>query len=1189
MLQKRYFFLAAVLIGLAGGVSAQTVRAPRITSAIRESQRIVLKGNTHPLARKDLDRGAAPDGLAMDRMLLVLKRSPEQDADLKNLLEAQQNPASPAYHKWLSPEEFGRRFGPGDEDLGTVTSWLQSRGFRIDLIANGRGVIEFSGTAGQVRAAFQTTIRKFAAGGVEHWANATDPSIPAALSPVVEGVASLNNFRTRSLLRKTPGSFRASRGEPLLNAYTGEHFLAPADYAVAYNIQPLYDAGITGEGATIAVVAPTNFDVQDVADFRSLFQLSDNVPEVIVNGIDPGNPADGSEMETALDATWSGAVAPGAKVKVVVSAGTDTTDGADLSEIFIVDNNLADIVTESLGYCEAFAGKAYTRQLDAVRAQAAAQGITFIVSSGDGGLYGCDDFNTVLSVGGPVSVNALASSPNVIAVGGTQFDENGNDAGYWSKKEDKKTHGSLLTPIPETVWNESCAGELCFNNIFAGSGGKSTVFPKPSWQAGVPGIPYDQARDLPDVSLTASSHDAYVVCVEGSCQQDANGGFGFYAVSGTSASAPSFAGIMALINQKTGSRQGQANYMLYKLAALQNYSQCNGSGAALPASGCVFNDITTGNNAVPGQPGYGTPAAAYQAALGYDRATGLGSVNVANLATQWGSIGSSATTTTLSIGPVTLHGSPAAIAIGVSAASGKGVPSGQVSLLTGADPSVSQGVQSFALTNGSASASTGLLPGGTYTVKAHYAGDGTFAPSDSDPVSVVIAPEASNVTLSAMTVDDRGYLIPFISGPYGSLIIYSAAVAGASGFGSPSGPVVLNDNGTPISDSPVPLNSIGTAIFQPTDVPVIGAHSFDASYGGDGSFLASKSPAVSFTIEKASSFGVLSPRCAPSPNPVTLEMDISVGGYGAAPTGTVTFSLGGKTLGGPVKVHGFGMGGLAYGIATLSTSDLADGQNMITSVYSGDANYEGWTGTEPVFSSTATCISDVEDSAGYYYAIAQDQFVTIFGNNLASSTASATSTHLPGSLADTTVTITDSAGNSKNLLLSFAGPDQINAVIPAGVQLGEATLQIKNKIGTDEASIFVDRVAPGLFSADSTGTGFAAANIIRIKSDGTQTVEPVVASDDAGNLNPVPIAFNGDRLVLELYGTGIRQRTSLVNTLVYFNGMAKLPTYAGAQSEYWGLDQVNVELPPSLAGAGYVDVVLSADGRYSNDVALVFR
>ncbi|HVT93528.1 MAG TPA: Ig-like domain repeat protein [Bryobacteraceae bacterium] len=1184
MLQKQGFFLLAGWIGLAVGIAAQTGRAPRVTSAIRESQRIVLKGNTHPLARKDLDRGPAPDGLAMNRMLLVLKRSPEQDTDLKNLLEAQQNPASPVYHKWLSPEEFGRRFGLGDEDLGTVTSWLQSRGFRIDRIAKGRGVIEFSGTAGQVRAAFQTTIRKFAAAGVEHWANATDPSIPAALSPVVEGVASLNNFRTRSLLRKTPGSFRATRGQPLLNASTGEHFLVPADYAVAYNIQPLYDAGITGEGATIAVVAPTNFDVQDVADFRSLFQLSDNVPEVIVNGIDPGNPADGSETETALDATWSGAVAPGAKVKVVVSASTDTTDGADLSEIFIVDNNLADIVTESLGYCEAYAGEAYTRQLDAIRAQAAAQGITFIVSSGDGGLYGCDDFNTVFSVGGPVSVNSLASSPNVIAVGGTQFDENGNDAGYWSTKEDKK-YGSLLKPIPETVWNESCAGELCFNNIFAASGGKSTVFPKPSWQAGVPGIPYDQARDLPDVSLTASSHDAYVVCVEGSCQQDPGGGFAFYAVSGTSASAPSFAGIMALINQKTGSRQGQANYMLYKLAALQNYSQCNGSSVALAASGCVFNDITTGNNAVPGQPGYGTPTAAYQAALGYDRATGLGSVNVANLANQWGSLGSSATATTLSISPVTLHGSPAAIAIGVSAASGRGVPSGQVSLLTSAN----QGVESFALTNGSATASTGLLPGGTYTVKAHYAGDGTFAPSDSEPVSVVIAPEASSVTLSAMTVDDLGYLTPFVSGQYGSLIYYSAAVAGASGFGSPSGTVVLNDNGTPISDSPVPLNTIGTAIFQPTDVPATGAHSLDASYGGDGSFLASTSPAVSFTIEKADSFLFLSPRCAPSPNPVTLEMDIGVNGYGAPPTGTVTFSLGGKTLGGPVEVHGFGMGGFAYGIATLSTSDLAEGQNMITGVYSGDANYAGWTTTQPVFSSTATCISDVEDSAGYYYAIAQDQFITIFGNNLASSSASAASARLPGSLAGTTVTITDSAGDSKNLLLSFVGPDQINGVIPAGVQRGEATLQIKNGIGTDEVPIFVDRVAPGLFSADSSGTGIAAANIIRIKSDGTQTVEPVAASDDAGNLNPVPIAFNGDRLVLELYGTGIRQRSSLVNTLVYFNGLAKIPTYAGAQSEYWGLDQVNVELPPSLAGAGFVDVVLEADGRFSNDVALVFR
>lgn len=1186
MVRNKWSYLAVLFLFAPLGLFAQSGVTSRITSAVNESQRTVFKGNIHPLAIGTLDRGAAPDDLPMDRMILVLKRSPEQEADLTRLLDAQQNPASPSYHKWLSPEDFGRRFGPSDGDLAVVTSWLQARGFRVPPISKGRTVLEFSGTARQVREAFQTPIHKFVVNGEEHWANVRNPSIPAAMSPVVDGIASLHNFRARPMLRKSPRQYSALASGPLLNSDSGEHFLVPADYAVAYNINPLYQAGITGKGVTIAVVGPSNFDVQDVADFRARFGLTVNSPQVIVNGIDPGNSGGGGETEVLLDATWSGAIAPDATVKVVVSSGTDTTDGADLSEIYIVDNNLADVVTESLGFCEAYAGSSFTKQLSAVRQQAAAQGMTFIVSAGDGGLYGCDDFNTELSVSGPMSVNALASSPYTIAVGGTQFNENGNDSAYWSAADQKLTHKSLIAPIPETVWNESCNADLCFGNILAGSGGKSTVFTKPVWQAGALGIPNDQARDLPDVSLTASSHDGYVVCIEGSCQGPLTGGFHFEAVSGTSAAAPSFAGIMALINQKTGSRQGQANYTLYKLAALQNYSQCNGSIATAPAATCVFNDITTGNNAVPGQPGYGTAAAAYAAVVGYDRATGLGSINVSNLSNQWGSIGTNATTTTLSITPTTLiHGSAATVGIAVSAASGGGVPSGQVSLLT----SGSQAAGLFQLNSGAVSGTTGLLPGGTYTVKAHYAGDGTFAPSDSTPASVVVSPEGSTVTLSAMSVDDNGFLIPFTSGPYGSLIFYSGSVAGQSGFGGPTGTVNLTDNSAKLVDNPIPLNSTGTFFLQPTDAPALGAHAVTGAYSGDGSFLASKSPAVSFTVQQAPTTSYLSPRCAPGPNPVTLELDLGTTSYGVAPTGTVTFTAGGKTLGAPAKVTGFASPGSVFAYATLDTSALPAGKSTVTATYSGDANYQTSSDTEPVFSSTETCLVDILDGAGYAYSISQDEIFTIFGNNLASSTALATSTKLPSTLADATVAITDSTGKSTPALLSYAGPGQINAVVPAGVHVGPATVQVTNKIGTDSIPFFIQRVAPGLFSADASGMGYAAANLVRITASGKQTIEPVVSVDAKGNITAVPIAFNGDRLVLVLYGTGIRQRSSLANTIVYFNGEAKLPVYAGAQNQYYGLDQLNIDLPPSLAGAGDVSIWLSVDGQYSNSVDVVFH
>ena len=153
-----------------------------------------------------------------------------------------------------------------------------------------------------------------------------------------------------------------------------------------------------------------------------------------------------------------------------------------------------------------------------------------------------------------------------MAVGGTQFNENGQASTYWNTVNGSDGL-SVKSYIPENVWNQSCTSAQCDANanILAGGGGASTIFSKPSWQSGVTGIPTDGARDLPDVSLSAAGHDPYLLCYEGSCQT------GFVAtVFGTSASAPSFAGIMALVNQKTGSRQGQANYVLYRLAAAEN-------------------------------------------------------------------------------------------------------------------------------------------------------------------------------------------------------------------------------------------------------------------------------------------------------------------------------------------------------------------------------------------------------------------------------------------------------------------------------------------------------------------------------------------------------------------------------------------------------------------------------------------
>ncbi|MBV8866619.1 MAG: S53 family peptidase, partial [Acidobacteriaceae bacterium] len=307
-----------------------------------------------------------------------------------------------------------------------------------------------------------------------------------------------------------------------------------------------------------------------------------------------------------------------------------------LSEQYIVDNNLADIMTESYGDCEANYTQAEGQFYSSLAQQAAAEGITYTVASGDSGAEGCDDPSSVTVATGPVSVNILSSTPYDVAVGGTEFNENGNSA-YWSGTN-SANFASAQSYIPEVVWNESCTVAQCGSanaGIYAGGGGPSILFSKPSWQNGVAGIPNDGVRDVPDVSLTSASHDFYLLCLDGSCTER-RGQSSFSGVSGTSAATPSFAGIMALIVQYTGSRQGQAAANLYSLAANESLASCNSSG---PASNCIFNDVTVGNNAVPGETGYGTSTARYQAGVGYDLATGLGSVNVNNLVLGWSSSG----------------------------------------------------------------------------------------------------------------------------------------------------------------------------------------------------------------------------------------------------------------------------------------------------------------------------------------------------------------------------------------------------------------------------------------------------------------------------------------------------------------------------------------------------------------------
>jgi subtilase family serine protease len=567
----------------------------RIVGFIDDENRVTLRGNRHPLATARYDAGAVEPGFLMEHMLLTLLPDAAQQNALNRLLEAQHDPESPYYHQWLTPEQYGERFGVSETNAALVTGWLQAHGFQVEEVTGGRSSIIFSGTAVQVEDAFHTEIHAYNVRGELHHANAKDPEIPAALAGVVGGVVSLHDFRSdamHGLVSKPSPDFTNG------SAY----YLAPADFATIYNLLPLYQQSINGSGQSIAIVGRSNIKLADVRQFRTTFGLPANDPQIMVNGSDPGVFNSGEETEADLDVEWSGAVARNAIIKFVVSKSTNSSDGVNLSAQYIVNNNLAPVMSTSFGLCEAALGSSGNGFLNSLWQQAAAEGITVLVSSGDNGAAGCDSPSVASATHGR-GVNGLCSTPYSTCVGGTEFDDVSTPSLYWSPSNASATQASALSYIPEITWNESAPGY----GLWSSGGGASIVYAKPSWQTGT-GVPADGKRDVPDVSLSSAGHDGYLIYQEGS----------LYVVGGTSAASPSFAGIMALVVQHAAARQGNANIAFYSLASKQE-----AGGAA------VFHDITSGNNSVPGQLGFNAKA-------GYDQATGLGSVDALVLVNHFG-------------------------------------------------------------------------------------------------------------------------------------------------------------------------------------------------------------------------------------------------------------------------------------------------------------------------------------------------------------------------------------------------------------------------------------------------------------------------------------------------------------------------------------------------------------------------
>ena len=695
--------------------------------------------------------------------------------------------------------------------------------------------------------------------------------------------------------------------------------VGPYDFATIYNVAPLWGAtpAIDGTGEIIAIVGETDINLQDVADFRNFFGLPASSVNVIHNGPAPGILQNGEEGEALLDVEWSGAVAKGATIDFVVTESTESSLGVDLSAQYIVDNNLAPVMSESYGECELGIGTSGNQFFNQLWQQAAAQGITAFLASGDSGSAVCDSQNAPppAPAQNGLQVSGFSSTPYNVSVGGTDFYDWTTAANYWSVTNDATTHSSALSYVPETTWNNTCTNGVfgvvlgfstdpetnCNNSrivnagfvvTVGGSGGKSGCttsdgqhtsscgggYTKPAWQTAL--TPNDGKRDVPDVSLFAAvgspSGSFYVVCeadsiLGGTSCNPNDSQTQFLAIGGTSASSPAMAGIMALVNQKNGGRQGNANFVFYKLAAQQQSSSCNstnGSGAS-----CVFNDVTNGTIAMPCNSGslnctvshsgdaYGI-LSGYNTGAGYDLATGLGSVNAANLVNKWSSVTFTASATTLnSVAPTSLtHAQSATVTVTVAPKSGSGpVPTGAISLTRGPN-STDPGIESHSLTNGAASWSTTMLPGGTYSLSAHYDGDGTYGPSDSGPISVTVGKENSQTQAFLITFSPTtGAVVNAntTTAIYGSPYLLRMNVANAAGVSCPafrqlqsncpSGIVNLTDNGSALDGGHFTLNSVGYA--EDFQVQLTGGnHSIAAGYTGDASYNASSaSPTMVIT------------------------------------------------------------------------------------------------------------------------------------------------------------------------------------------------------------------------------------------------------------------------------------------------------------------------------------------------------
>lgn len=1055
-----------VILGSVFATAQTPAVAPRITAQVDESSLTSLKGNVPSLARARYDRGEVPPETQLTHIRLVLSRSAEQETALKQYEIELQDKASPNYHKWLTPQQFGELYGPADSDIAAIVAWLESRGLTVESVSSGRTNIAFSGTVNQVEEAFHTRIHSFDANGEQFLSNVSDPQIPSALAPVVTGVAHLNTIHPRPLyIRGGAGKINQETNRleslrepqssgPQANLTGGSGtssnpytlYIAPGDAATIYDtpnttFNANYTSGTsyTGSGVTIGIGGDAVIQTSTVVNYRNVFLGNSTTPTITnVDGVTSTQDAD----EGYLDTEVAGGLAPAATIYFYTS--TDLTSAIEDA----INSNAVDIFSLSFGNCEWGMTTADNALVNSWWKQAATQGIAVTVASGDNGSAGCDatqdnQGNNITEAEYGLQVSGFASTPYNIAVGGTDFYELPNSYSTYASTSEGSSSTYFRTAkgyIPESTWNDSTESDITISadvpwsgqysqdaNIVAGSGGKSSCstntdtatttgtctsgYAKPSWQRGT-GVPSDGSRDLPDVSLMAGNgfDDAsWLVCTDDqgqngsgsivteNCSKQSDGYSYFSAFGGTSAAAPAFAGILALVQQKTGGRLGQAAQQLYDLY--------NGSHAS-----AIFHDVTVGNNSVPCDSTSSYQGGAcvkdsagyyflsgYNTNTGYDLATGMGSVDANQLMTYWGTAtGSSAATVTVTPAASNFS-SNQSLSVTATVTGVAGTPTGTVTLsgggYTSAAETLSGGSYTFTIPANSLSA-------GTDTFTVTYSGDSAYASATGTATVTVTSPtftlSATNVTVKAGSSGTSTITVTPVDGYAGSVALKATGPSN-EGISLNGSTVTINSSASAtgtVTVGTVASSAIARAsqasgkgwygaaggialaallfFFMPGRLRrwrnllcalllAVACGFAGMGCGGGGSGSSKTTPTVTVTSAKSSI-------AANS----TLSVSISVSGSGATPTGTVSLSSGSYSSSSAT---------LSGGSATITipANSLAVGTDTLTATYSGDSNYNSATGTATV------TVTSAATAPGTYT-------ITVTGTDSANSSITASTT-----------------------------------------------------------------------------------------------------------------------------------------------------------------------------------------------------